>query len=346
MRRCGYFLGVMMVLVAFWAPAAEAPKEPAPTWEWPGPTPPEKREIMMKRTFVFRPTAQELKKMEEIAPDKPLAAPARPRKVLLFGRTWRHMANILTEETVKILGRKTGAFEVVTSDDPRMLLPDRLKEFDAIFFNGLHDPNPFLPPWGVKEMPQEQREAALALDKQVKESVLKFVGEDGKGIAAIEGALAALADWKEYGELMGAFYSGHYVGKFVIKAEDPSSPLTACLSGEPLRVFDQAYVPGAPFSRKKLRVLLSLDMIQTADPLADPKMAWLKPNVKKLEALTGRTNDYPISWIKSYGKGRVFYCSLGVQKDPYSNPLFMKYLLGGIQFAVGDLPADAAPSEK
>jgi type 1 glutamine amidotransferase len=51
-------------------------------------------------------------------------------------------------------------------------------------------------------------------------------------------------------------------------------------------------------------------------------------------------------WIKSYGQGRVFYISLGVQKAPYSNPLFLQYLLAGIQFALGDLPGDTTPSEK
>jgi hypothetical protein len=67
--------------------------------------------------------------------------------------------------------------------------------------------------------------------------------------------------------------------------------------------------------RKNLRVLLSLDMTHTADPLADHKMAWLKGAVKRLEAATGRKSDYPISWIRSHGKGRVFYCSREVLKE-------------------------------
>lgn len=266
--------------------------------------------------------------------------------MLLWGRVWRHLANPLTEDAVKILARKTGAFEVVVSDDPRALLPEGLKDFDAIFFTGLHDPEPFQPPWGVKDLPAAERDAALALDQQVKASILKFVGEDGKGIAAIEGALAALHKWKDYGELMGAFYAGHYVQNLVIKVEDPAHPLTACFEGGPYSIHDQAYVPGPPYSRKKLRVLLSLDMSKTADPVADPKMAWLRPNVKKLAEYTGRADDYPISWVKPYGKGRVFYCSLGVQKAPYSSPPFYRYLLGGIQFATGDLAADMTPSEK
>ena len=94
-----------------------------------------------------------------------------------------------------------------------------------------------------------------------------------------------------------------------------------------------------------MRVLLTLDLSRTPDPTSSEKMAWLRPSVKKLEESTGR-REYPLSWIKSYGKGRVFYISLGVQKAPYSHPLFLRYLLAGIQFALGDLPGDTTPSEK
>ncbi len=337
-------LAVAMAMVAAAAGAAEAAKEPPPTWPWPGPTPPEVRDALVLKRNVFRPTEHDLKKMEAIAPDKPAAAPAKPRKLLLWGRLWTHLCNPFTEAAVQILGRKTKAFEVVAGDDPQLLLPESLKTFDAIFLNGLHDPTPFLP-LNWKSLPPEELAAAQKLDAAVKQSILDFVAQDGKGIAGIEGSICALRDWKEFGELMGAFYNGHYVGEFVIKVEDPAHPLTACFGGQPFRVFDQAYVPGPPYSRKNLRVLLSLDMTQTADPLADPKMAWLKGAVERLEASTGRKNDYPISWIKKYGRGRVFYCSLGVQKAPYSSPLFLQYLLAGIQFATGDLPADTTPSE-
>jgi len=336
--------GAALALAAAGALGGDAPKEPLPTWPWPGPTPPEQREAMMKRTFLIRPTPQDLKKIEELTPDKPPAKPAQPRKLLLWGRLWSHMANPTTEEAVTILGKKTGAFDAVATDDPQMLLPDKLKDFDALFFNGLHDRTPFLPPW-FKDMPKEQQAAAQELDQKVKQSILKFVGEDGKGLAAIEGALCALQDWKEYGELIGAFYAGHYTANLVVTVADPTHPLTACFEGQPLRIFDNAYVPGPPYSRRKVRVLLTLDLTQMPEPIEDPKQGWLKPSVKQLEESTGR-KEYPVSWVKSYGKGRVFYYSEGVQKAPYSSPLFLRYLLGGIQFATGDLPGDTTPSEK
>ena len=323
---------------------AETPKAPLPTWSWPGPTPPEQREAMLRRTFTFKLTPRDLREMEQLAPDRPLSAPLKPMKVLCWGRHWTHMANSFAEEAVKTLGRKTGAFEIVATDDPQLLLPERLQDFDAIFFNSLHDRSPFLPPW-LNDMPQEEQAAARELDQKVKQSILKFVGEDGKGIAAIEGAIAAHQDWKEWGELMGAFYAGHYTAKLAIKVAEPAHPLTACLAGQDYRVMDNAYVPGPPYSRKKVRVLLTLDLTQTPEPTEDPKMAWLKPSVKRLEEATGR-KEYPISWVKAYGKGRVFYFSEGVQKAPYSSPLFLRYLLAGIQFATGDLSGDMTPSEK
>jgi len=342
---------VVMVTAATAAWAAETAKEPPPTWPWPGATPPEQREAMMKRerVFAFRTTEQELKKVEQLAPDKPRAAPLKPRRLLVWGRLWTYMTNSLTEATIRILGKKTGAFEAVVSDDPQMLLPEKLKDFDAIFFLHLHENCPFLPPW-EKIMPKEEQDAARQLDQRVKQSILRFVGEDGKGVGGIVGSIAAHqwgpVSWKEWGELMGAVCGGPYGGDFAIKVEDPGHPVAACLAGQDFRLSDTAYVPAPPYSRKKLRVLLSLDLAQTPDPTSPPKMAWLKSGVKRQTEYTGREADYALSWVKSYGKGRVFYVSLGVQRPAYSSPLFLQYLLAGIQFALGDLPGDTTPSDK
>jgi hypothetical protein len=53
--------------------------------------------------------------------------------------------------------------------------------------------------------------------------------------------------------------------------------------------------------------------------------------------------DYAVSWVREYGKGRVFYCVLGHAATTYWNPLVLRHFLAGIQFAIGDLKADAAP---
>ncbi|MBM4039695.1 MAG: ThuA domain-containing protein [Planctomycetes bacterium] len=342
MKLGTHLLAMATAVAAF---GGEGAKEPVPTWPWPGSTPPDIREALMKKRFSRRPTEQELKKIEELCPDKPPAAPAKPRRVLCYGRLWTHLANAFTEETVKLLGKKTGAFEAVAGDDPRLLLPESLKTFDALFLNGLHDPQPFLP-LNWKTLPPDELAAAKKLDAAVKQSILDFVMQDGKGIAGIEGSIAALGDWKEFGEMMGAFYNGHYRAKHVYKIVEPTHPVAAALGVKELELEDQSYLPGPPYSRKKVRVLISLDLAKTPDPSTVPKQEWLKGHVKRQTDSTGREVDYAISWVRQHGKGRVFYCSLGVDWRTYLNPAFLRYLLAGIQFAIGDLPADATPSEK
>jgi len=338
-------LGTGMALAAAAACGAGAAKEPPPTWAWPGPTPPGIRDALMKKRFSRRPAERELQRIEAAAPAKPLAAPGKPRRVLCYGRLWTHLANAFAEETVKILGRKTGAFEVVAGDDPRLLLPESLKSFDALFLNGLHDRQPFLP-LNWKTLPPDELAAARKLDAAVKHSILEFVMEDGKGIAAIEGAIAALGDWKPYGEMMGAFYNGHYRGKHVYKVEEPGHPVAAALGVQRLELADQCYLPGPPYTRRKVRVLLSIDLTRTPDPATVPKQEWLEGHVKRQVDYTGRERDYAISWVRQHGKGRVFYVSLGVDWRTYLDAAFLRYLLAGIQFAIGDLPADTTPSEK
>lgn len=78
-------------------------------------------------------------------------------------------------------------------------------------------------------------------------------------------------------------------------------------------------------SHEGVRALLSLDLDKTEDPGL-------------------RTDgDYALSWIRTFGEGRVFYCALGHAKTAYTNHDVMKHYLAGIQFAIGDLPADATP---
>lgn len=52
---------------------------------------------------------------------------------------------------------------------------------------------------------------------------------------------------------------------------------------------------------------------------------------------TGGKNgeNHPIAWYHTYGGGRVFYTGLGHTVESYSEPLFLKHLLGGITYAMG-----------
>jgi len=53
---------------------------------------------------------------------------------------------------------------------------------------------------------------------------------------------------------------------------------------------------------------------------------------------------YPATWARMYGKGRVFYTNMGHREDVWDNPVFQAVLVGGINWAVGNVDADVAPN--
>ena len=302
--------------------APTTPRSDRPVRRGPCPTPPEVRAAKMKAKKVTPPTEQQIKQIEDAAPNKAPAKPTKPHKVLVWGHTWTHLPNPYAEKALEILSRKTGAFDVVVSDDPRLLLGDRLRQFDALVMNNIHERDPFLRE-GFGAFTEEQKTTARQFDNAVKQSIIEYV-RSGKGIVGIHAATAAFQNWPEYGQMMGGYYGGHIYEEVAIKLDDPQHPVNACFGGKPWRINDEIYIFREPYSRQRLHVLLSLDLDKMADP--------------------GKRSDkdYAVSWVRRYGEGRVFYTTLGHAAETYWNPLFLRHLLAGIQFAIGYLPATDA----
>ena len=53
---------------------------------------------------------------------------------------------------------------------------------------------------------------------------------------------------------------------------------------------------------------------------------------------------YPATWARAYGRGRVFFTSMGHREDIWTNPVFKKLLFGGIHWATGSLRASVSPN--
>jgi len=54
--------------------------------------------------------------------------------------------------------------------------------------------------------------------------------------------------------------------------------------------------------------------------------------------------DYPATWARRYGKGRVFYTSLGHREDVWTSPFFQAIALGGIDWATRRVDFDVRPN--
>ena len=69
--------------------------------------------------------------------------------------------------------------------------------------------------------------------------------------------------------------------------------------------------------------------------------------VQETEGMKGpsyQRPSFPATWAHMYGKGRVFYTSLGHREDIWTNKIFQQILLGGIAWALGNAKAEIPPN--
>lgn len=245
-------------------------------------------------------------------PDKPTVKPDKPRKLLVIWKSegFYHGCAPVANKALLILGKKTGAFEVDFTNDLAVLAADKLAAYDAVLFNNT---------------------TRLTPAPAAQEALMAFL-KGGKGMIGIHAATDNFYDWPEGAAAMGALFDGHpwnAGGTWAVKLDEPDHPINKGFGGQGFKIRDEIYMFKEPYSRDRLRVLLSLD-------LSDPATA--APQGKRAD------KDYAISWIQEVGQGRVFFCSLGHNDDVFWNKGVLQHYLDGIQFALGDLKADAKPS--
>jgi type 1 glutamine amidotransferase len=248
----------------------------------------------------------------DAVPSAAPAKPARPRRLLVFTLTkgwYTHESTAVAAAAFEALGKKTGAYEATVSQDLAMLKAGQLAEFDALLL--VNTQGDFL------------------VDPEMRKGFLDYV-KNGKGVAALHGAADANPDWPEYAELIGGLFAGHNNwNRASVKLDDPTSPLTAIFGGKGFALNDEIYTFKGPYSRDKLHILLSMDY-----------------KASRLGGGNRSDDDYALSWIHEYGKGRVFYCAFGHSPEIFRKPEMLTHYLAGIQYALGDLKADATPSSK
>jgi hypothetical protein len=169
-----------------------------------------------------------------------------------------------------------------------------------------------------------------------KEGFLNWI-RSGKGFVGMHSAsdcFHARGQVDPFIEMLGGEFETHHEQVAVeCWVQDPQHPSTKHF-GPTFHVFDEIYLL-KNFHRHQVRGLLTLDK---------------HPN-------TGHPGDYPISWCKLYGQGRVFYTSLGHREDvwdadpslrdrkntPDVSRAYQQHILGGIRWAMGQEQGDATP---
>lgn len=265
-------------------------------------------------------------KITAALPAEAYAKPEKPRKLLVFSRTngFRHSSIATGKIALAEVGKKTGAYEAVISEDLSNFEKDNLAKFDAVLFLST-TMNAFAPfKEDFDKMSDEEKKKATEYEMTLKENLMAFV-KSGKGFIGIHAATDTFYEWAEYGEMINGYFNGHpwNAGDAVSIYVEPGQekhPLTAMFQGERLEFNEEIYQFKAPYDSKKVHMLLRLDPEKSA----------------QVGGKNREDNDYGVAWARTWENGRVFYCSLGHNDDMYWNPKILKHYLAGIQWAMGD----------
>jgi type 1 glutamine amidotransferase len=246
-----------------------------------------------------------------------MAQGSPPRKKLLVigeEKGYRHDAVPHAMATIERLGRETGLWDTVIRTDTEPLTKKKLEynarnlnNFDAVlFYTG----------------------GNLEMDDQQKADFLSFIHDDGKGFIGVHSATITFRNWPEYGEMIGGYFDEHPWNTFdaPIIVEDPAFPGMQQWP-KAFTLNDEIYQM-KNFSRDNTRVLMRLD---------PSKLDLANPRVHR------KDKDFAVTWAKMYGKGRVFYSTLGHVDANWDRPEMQKMFIEGIKWALRLVDADATP---
>ena len=246
--------------------------------------------------------------------DASLVKTAKTRRVLVFYRCegYVHGDSIVTgNEAFRLAAERTKAFTVDFSQDYADLRPENLAKYDVLVLSSTT---------GLKTKENAFLEPAF----------VRFV-ENGGGLLAIHAGADCWNGAPGAANVVGGLFAGHpwgAGGTWAFKVEDVTSPLTQCFRQKKFKQGEEIYQHRSPpMNRAKLHVLLSLDM---DDPVTNGVKGKIRPE----------ENDYPVSWVRPYGKGRVFYTSFGHDTRAWTTEQTLRHIFAGLAFAAGDLEAD------
>ncbi len=222
----------------------------------------------------------------------------------------------LAERILTEIGKEHG-FEVVASKDGRMFDPDKIGQWDAFAFETTGD----LTKEGTDKQPPISADGLKAFFDAI---------ESGKGFVGMHCASDTFGDHRKMGaddpyiKMIGGQFAGHGAQQVAyLEVADPGYPGMSGFGTGSFKINDEWYTQ--KYWADDLHVIL---VQKTEDMKGD---LYQRPN-------------FPETWARMQGKGRVFYTSMGHREDVWENPKYQGLLLGALGWATGKIDADVTPN--
>lgn len=259
------------------------------------------------------------------------SARKEPKKVLFFTKSsgfphsvivredgqLAHAERILTE-----VGKEHG-FEIVASKDGRLFEPDKIDQWDGFAFYTTGD----LTTPGTDKQPPLSPEGEKALYDAIRGGK-GFIGmHSATDTFGHHGARNQGADDPFIQMIGGEFVSHGAQQEATLEVADPKFPGLADGFGasKSFRLNDEWY------ALKNMPDDLHVILVQKTEGMNGPM--YNRP-------------DFPSTWARKFGDGRVFYTSMGHREDVWTNPKYQGLLLGALAWTTGLADADVTPNIK
>ena len=281
----------------------------------------------------FELTLEWKKKIESLVRDQKKTLTKKKKKLLIFSlhTGYQHWCIPHTEAVMKIIAQNSGAFEVTLSKDFTVFNKYNISKFDVIILNNTNSRGErrdlF---WDIFDKdPTLSQHQKIRKAQQMEHNIIQFV-KKGKGLMLLHGAIVMQNNSVDFSDLIGGSFDYHPPQqKLHVKLVDPNHPLVRSFGAKGFVHYDEPYFFKNAYYRYDFRPLLyvELDKIQMKRERPKDKIKY-------------------ISWIKRYGRGRVFYSSPSHNAQSYENKKLLEFLGNGLLYTAGLIDCDDTPIKK
>lgn len=217
-------------------------------------------------------------------------------RILVFSKTagFRHQSIPAGQQALMQMGRENG-FAVDTTENAGKFTEDNLKRYSAVVFLST---------------------TGNVLDDRQQAAFERYI-QSGGGYVGIHAATDTEYDWPWYGKLAGAYFVDHPGIK------NPQTPNVQ--TGEAYAVNkNHPSMAGFPDRWKVTDEFYSFKNV-------NPDLSVLVKMDEKTYKDGIMGDNHPIAWYHNFDGGKAFYTNFGHTDETYTNPVYKKHLLGGLQ---------------
>ncbi|WP_228779853.1 ThuA domain-containing protein [Aquiflexum lacus] len=273
-----------------------------------------------------------IEKIHALAPESTSFPANKKKSILVFSlhTGFEHWVIPHTEEMLKIISEKSGAFQVTGSKDISMFEPKNLLQFDAVILNNTCSESDHRNLFWDKLRADSDADSVQLMKQalEMENNLIQYV-EKGGGLMVVHGAVTTLNKSRAFSRLVGASFDYHPPQQPIqVRLVDPAHPLVQSFPKEGFNHVDEPYFYNNAYGDMDFRPLLYFDNAEIKDQ---------RKNEQRSE---GKTY---LAWIRSQGKGKVMYCSPSHNAQSFENPDLLTFFLNGLQYVVGDVDCDDSP---